>query len=852
MADEVDTMMTAGEDGIASLPHLQNLIKRDPDAYQAEFARQYEHFQSMLELFRQKPQKAAKKFHELVMFLAHVVPCYENEDRDYPQILMTILKEHYNVLHPSTRKTLVQALVFLRNRKAFDLVKVLPIYFKLFKLQDKSLRASLLSHMVLDIQRSQKAEPGRDQGEVQKFFFGQIRNNDFEVGRKAVAVIIVLCQKKIWFNEKVVNQVSAALMCPDIKTASGSCNFFLGNKQAMARELMSESESSDEEELKKQVKKTVIGAKKTRGKVKQIKRKNKVTKKLLEKKKGKKLGSDLPGDFAAVDALHDPHALVEKLLARVSKTGEPYQFRLLLLQLLARIVGRHHIIVLNLYPLLQRYMQPHQKQVSTILACFAQASHAFVPPEELNKVITHLIHNFVSESCPNEVIAIGMNTIREVCTRSPFAIKEDQLADLVEFRKNKDKGVMMASKALMNLYRDQNPEMLQRGLRGREASMALQRGLANKPVYGIDGSSVTGIAGLELLAQAKAKKGLAMDAEIGENVSDSEEEVEITEAEFAQLVADGVANPEDAVSVSDSEEKEGGSDDEEAEEGDGSDAGSDDEELAGSDFEIDSDAEVMSDAEVDEDEDSAENSAESPAPASEGAETSLTAGSKPRRVKLPKVALAKARELKKAKKLAKRGKVVGEVAETKVSTEQKQADSDAIKAAQSMLMDQVLSADDFKALRKLNMAKSVEMQLGRKRRADEKDLYNFDDESEEEKGESDEEKDKEESADEKAITADSLKLFIKDKKLNNKQNRIAAIKAGRGEKETFEEKVRKRRKGGKTNIEKARGKAHGMVLHKKKRRHMISVENKCNSLRKAVKAFKGKQSKKLKNKRRRC
>lgn len=848
MADENDTVMGAGEDGIASLPHLQNLIKRDPDAYQAEFLRQYEHFQSMLELFRQKPQKAAKQFHELVMFLAHVVPCYEDQDRDYPQILMTILKEHYNVLHPSTRKTLVQALVFLRNRKAFDLVRVLPIYFKLFKLQDKSLRASLLSHMVRDIERSKKAEPGKDQGELQKFFFGQIRNNDFEVGRKAVAVIIVLCQKKIWFNEKVVNQVSAALLCPDIKTASGACNFFLGNRQAMARELMSESESSDDEDLKKEVKKglTVIGAKKTRGKMKKIKRKNKVTKKLLDAKRGKKLGTDLPGDFAAVDALHDPHALVEKLLARVSKTGEPYQFRLILLQLLARIVGRHHIIVLNLYPLLQRYMQPHQKQVSTVLACFAQASHAFVPPEELNKVVTHLIHNFVSESAANEVIAIGLNTIREVCTRSPFAIKEDQLADLVEFRRNKDKGVMMASKALMNLYRDQNPEMLQRGLRGREASMALQRGLANKPVFGVDGTAVTGIQGLELLAQAKAKKGLAMDAEIGDNVSDSDEEVEIDDAELDKLIAEAESCDEEGEEAdsdaesADGAEKEGEAEESETEEGEES-----DEELAGSDFEIDSDAEVMSDAEEGE-----EESAEASSPAPESETSSKT---KPKRVKGPKVAMSKAREIKKAKKMAKRGKNLDEeksAENVKVSNEQKYADAEAIKAAQSMLMDQVLSADDFKALRKLNMAKSVEMQLGRKRRADEKELYNFDNDSEEDNKDSDEEK--EESADEKAITADSLKTFIRDKRLNNKQNRIAAIKAGRADRETFEEKVRRRRKGGKTNIENARGKAHGMVLHKKKRRHMISVENKCNNLRKAVKAFKGKQSKKLKNKRRRC
>merc|ERR1719183_1698188 len=99
----------------------------------------------------------------------------------------------------------------------------------------------------------------------------------------------------------------------------------------------------------------------------------------------------------------------------------------------------------------------------------------------------------------------------------------------------------------MNLYRDQNPEMLQRGLRGREASMALQRGLANKSVYGVDGTAVTGIQGLELLAQAKAKKGLSMDAEIGDDVSDSEEEIELDDAEFEKLAAEAVSCDEEEV-----------------------------------------------------------------------------------------------------------------------------------------------------------------------------------------------------------------------------------------------------------------------------------------------------------------
>lgn len=55
-----------------NLPQLQNLIKRDPVSYKDEFMQQYNHYISLLEVFRLNPAQENKSLDELVMFIAQV------------------------------------------------------------------------------------------------------------------------------------------------------------------------------------------------------------------------------------------------------------------------------------------------------------------------------------------------------------------------------------------------------------------------------------------------------------------------------------------------------------------------------------------------------------------------------------------------------------------------------------------------------------------------------------------------------------------------------------------------------------------------------------------------------------
>jgi hypothetical protein len=54
------------------LLQLQNLCKRDPDAYQDEFLQQLRHFENQLQIFQLNPKSNLKEFQDQVNFLSHV------------------------------------------------------------------------------------------------------------------------------------------------------------------------------------------------------------------------------------------------------------------------------------------------------------------------------------------------------------------------------------------------------------------------------------------------------------------------------------------------------------------------------------------------------------------------------------------------------------------------------------------------------------------------------------------------------------------------------------------------------------------------------------------------------------
>ena len=174
------------------------------------------------------------------------------------------------------------------------------------------------------------------------------------------------------------------------------------------------------------------------------------------------------------------------------------EHKVLIMSLFGRVSSAHKLTVLSFYSYIIKYLTHHQLQITAILVALAQSVHDLTPPDELTPVVRKLAGEFVHGGVAAEVNAAGLNAITEVCRRQPWAIEPDLLQDLVDYKMSKDKGVMAASRGLLQLYREVNPGLLKRRDRGKVASLA---GADAEPLqYGESRDAVSGIDGLDVRA----------------------------------------------------------------------------------------------------------------------------------------------------------------------------------------------------------------------------------------------------------------------------------------------------------------------------------------------------------------
>lgn len=141
-------------------------------------------------------------------------------------------------------------------------------------------------------------------------------------------------------------------------------------------------------------------------------------------------------------------------------------------------------------------------------------------------------NNFITERNSTEVIAVGLNAIREICDRCPLAMNEDLLGDLVLYKTYKDKAVSSAAKSLIQLFREKNPQMLHRKMRGKpteesviESSKIRQYGELDAKSY-IPGAEIIDLDDTEQKESEKTIKIEDSDDEEGGEWVESESEDE--------------------------------------------------------------------------------------------------------------------------------------------------------------------------------------------------------------------------------------------------------------------------------------------------------------------------------------
>ncbi|BGP15092.1 hypothetical protein JCM10213_002762 [Rhodosporidiobolus nylandii] len=477
-------------------------------------------------------------------------------------------------LGPETRKTMMQGLVLLRRRDVITGVELLKTLFPLLSITTSpNLRTFILKTIIGDIKNANlKSKNNKLNSMVQGLLMAMIErgitaeNERLGTGIKAsrrgastgkdgkvvggreamwaVKIAAELWRKNVWKGDKMcVKVVARACFHPDTKVQSAAMHFFLVTPDAEA-ELDSDEEEDEGPDIRQVKHKQEINKKRKSS----DRRAKKEIKTANQKRRAKEQAAKEPQtNFSALQQLDDAYSFGERLYEQLVKYDKAYtlEHKVLIMQLFGRVCGTFKLTVPAFYSYILKYLTHHQLQITQILVALAQSVHSEIPAggheldddedqldaatqaqdDPLYPVLRKIANEFVHSGVAAEVNSAGLNAITEICRRQPLAMSPDLLEDLVEYRKSKDKGVMVSARGLLQLYREVDPNMLKRRERGKVASLAMQAERKGEvaPVEGADGrkalkfgedrETVRGIQGLDLFAKHLAEQAAAADGE---------------------------------------------------------------------------------------------------------------------------------------------------------------------------------------------------------------------------------------------------------------------------------------------------------------------------------------------------
>lgn len=169
--------------------------------------------------------------------------------------------------------------------------------------------------------------------------------------------------------------------------------------------------------------------------------------------------------------------------------------------------------------------------------------------DEIRQVLNQICLNFVHSNSSDDEMTIGINCITEVCKRAPHVLLDSEdglsmLRELMSYSSNKSvlrshnvqtkgsktsaatrKGVIMASRALINYFRKTAPGYLDKKYLDRDSSMYLQNlkklDLDTKFInFDEEDKPITRIANIDLIEKAE-KNGGELESEYSEEDSES-------------------------------------------------------------------------------------------------------------------------------------------------------------------------------------------------------------------------------------------------------------------------------------------------------------------------------------------
>ncbi|KAK6772722.1 hypothetical protein RDI58_027960 [Solanum bulbocastanum] len=498
-----------------SLPTLQSKMKCDPEGYEAELTLVYNQFKSSIDLFEQQAAlnftslsgvstdpTVSKDLGDRAMFLSHVTPFYPKKLVNFPKELAQLLRSSARTLPSGLRVHVTQALILLVNRKIVDIGETLALFMELQTLGDRVLRKLAFSHTIHSIRRmNQKHKNDMKNRALQNILFALLQQEDEAKAKRSLITLCELHRRRVWFDDRTANAICSACFHSSLRIMIASLSFLL-DYEKIEDDSDSDMADSEDEQTANQpqvlLNKEAIYKANNKGTSSSKKKKQaKLQRAVRSMKKQQRLQSEnnTTSYYSPLNHLKDAQGFAEKLFSRLQTCNERFEVKMMLMKVIARTVGLHHLILLNFYPYLQKYVQPHQRDVTNLLAAAVQACHDMVPPDAVEPLFKQVVNQFVHDRSRPEAISVGLNVIREICLRMPLLMTEDLLQDLVLYRKLNDKAVSASARSLLTLFREVCPSLLVKKDRGRPTNPK-----ARPKAFG-EVSVASSVPGIELLDQ---------------------------------------------------------------------------------------------------------------------------------------------------------------------------------------------------------------------------------------------------------------------------------------------------------------------------------------------------------------
>jgi protein SDA1 len=448
---------------------LQDKMKRQGSVWREDFDKHLAIFKKLFLIFREDPSKEDDRIVRYIKFMTHICDVFPKDLQFLATELIDMLEQNYNALHPNVRLEIVQSLRMMCTKKIVTPSDILPLFFRLFRCEDKALRQYLFSTIIGVLKLVNKnAKNTAVNKTLQNFIYNMVKDPQETAAKKSLLAMVELYKKKIWNDENAINVIAQAGLQVNSKLCIIACKFFL---LLNYEEEEVESSDSDIEATKSKLFKAHVTAKMTRKKKYNLQKQLK----LMKRKKDRKNQVSFHSDFLPIDMIRCPQDYADKMFFRLRKSNEPLETKMHMMRFVARLIGRHKLIMFNFYPFIAKYVNTHAKPLSDILAVVAESTHINVPQDEVKPLVDKICDQFITERATPFNMTISINSITQTCSRNPNTLSKPQLQYIISYKSLKNKSVNQSIKALINLYRDIRPDMLEKKQLGLEEAMEVRQ-----------------------------------------------------------------------------------------------------------------------------------------------------------------------------------------------------------------------------------------------------------------------------------------------------------------------------------------------------------------------------------------